>query len=68
MSFMNKRGAGVGGSSFLPEDYLRRKSERRSIVISLSLFAIVVMGIVGAFFVTHRQWNTVRQRQQEINA
>lgn len=68
MSFMNKRGAGVGGSSFLPEDYLRRKSERRSIVISLSLFAIVVMGVVGAFFVTHRQWNTVRRRQQEINS
>ncbi|MCC6320686.1 MAG: hypothetical protein IT438_04525 [Phycisphaerales bacterium] len=69
MSFMNKRsGATMGGSSFLPEDYLRRKSERRSIVISLSLFAIVVMGIVGAFFVTHRQWNTVRQRQQEINS
>jgi Tfp pilus assembly protein PilN len=56
-----------GGGSFLPEDYLRRKSERRSIVISLALFAIVTMGVVGAFFVTHRQWNTVKERQADIN-
>ncbi len=74
MSLFKKRpdsgvgaGGGGGGSSFLPEDYLRRKSERRSIFISLALFAIVTMGIVGAFFVTHRQWNSVKQRQQEIN-
>lgn len=72
MSPFNKRpagsmvGGGVGGS-FLPEDYLRRKGERRSIVISLALFAIVTMGVVGAFFVTHRQWNTVKERQSAIN-
>lgn len=74
MSLFSKRpmtggmsgGAGAGGS-FLPEDYLRRKAERRSIVISLALFAIVTMGVVGAFFVTHRQWNTVKERQAEIN-
>jgi Tfp pilus assembly protein PilN len=59
-------GAG-GGGSFLPEDYLRRKSERRSIVISLALFAVVTMGVVGAFFVTHRQWNAVKERQAQIN-
>ncbi len=74
MSPFNKRpgagsmvGGGAGGS-FLPEDYLRRKGERRSIVISLALFAIVTMGVVGAFFVTHRQWNTVKERQSAINA
>jgi Tfp pilus assembly protein PilN len=73
MSLLSKRpdtgmGGGGAGGSFLPEDYLRRKTERRSIVISLALFAIVTMGVVGAFFVTHRQWNAVKQRQAEINA
>lgn len=59
-------GGGAGGS-FLPEDYLRRKAERRSIIISLALFAIVTMGVVGAFFVTHQQWNSVKARQAAIN-
>lgn len=70
MSLFSKRADSAigGGSSFLPEDYLRRKTERRSILISLALFMIVTMGIVGAFFVTHRQWNTVKDRQREINA
>lgn len=71
MSLFSKRpgmsGMSAGGSSFLPEDYLRRKNERRSILISLALFAIVVMGIIGAFFVSYRQWNTVKQRQEQIN-
>lgn len=59
-------GGGAGGS-FLPEDYLRRKAERRSIIISLALFAIVTMGVVGAFFVTYQQWNSVKARQATIN-
>ena len=68
MSMFNKRAENPGaGGSFLPEDYLRRTSERRSILISLGLFAVVAMGVVGAFFVTHRQWNSVRERQHEIN-
>ena len=66
MSMYNKRPE-VSGGSFLPEDYLRRRGERRAIVISLSLFLIVTMGIVGAFFVTYRQRTVVERRQQEIN-
>lgn len=54
-------------SSFLPEDYLRRKSEFRAIVLSFALFCVVVLGIVGAFFVTYRQRATVASRQEEIN-
>lgn len=53
--------------SFLPEEYLHRKAEIRSIVISFALFCIVITGIVGAFFVTNRQWATVKSRQEEIN-
>lgn len=69
MSMFSKRpdGGMAGGSSFLPEDYLRRKAEKRAIIISLALFFIVTMGVVGAFFVTYRQRHTVLERQEEIN-
>ena len=55
------------GSSFLPEDYLRQKHERRGNLISLALFCIVMFGVTGAFFVTNRQWTSVKSRQREIN-
>src|SRR5215813_10519693 len=55
------------GPSFLPEDYLLRKKERRSNMISLSLFCIVMFGVIAAFFVTSRQWNDVKTRQAKIN-
>jgi Tfp pilus assembly protein PilN len=54
--------------SFLPEDYLRRKAERRSILMSLGIFLIVVFCVVAAFFVTNRQWSSVKAQQVEINA
>ncbi len=56
-----------GNTSFLPEDYLARITERRTNIISLSLFAIVLFGVVGAFFVTNRQWSTVKEQQESIN-
>ncbi len=55
------------GSSFLPEDYLRQKQERRGNLISLALFCIVMFAVTGAFFVTNRQWTSVKARQREIN-
>jgi len=57
-----------GATSFLPEDYLQRKWESRANTISLLLFGVVLFGVVGAFFVTNRAWNTVRSQQREINA
>ncbi len=57
----------TSGGSFLPEEYLHRKAEVRSIVISFGLFCIVITGIVGAFFVTNREWGTVKVRQEQIN-
>ncbi len=56
------------GGSFLPEDYIRRKAERRSIMIALGLFCIVVFGVVAAAFVTNRQRSSIESQQQEINA
>lgn len=54
-------------TSFLPTDYVVRKAERRTNLASLTLFAIVIFGVVGAFFVTNRQWASVKSHQESIN-
>lgn len=56
-----------GGASFLPADYVEKKRERRANLLCLTLFLIVIFGVVAAFFVTNRQWETVREQQQMIN-
>lgn len=53
--------------SFLPEDYIERRNERRMTLISAGLFSVVTAGVVGAFFVTNRQWSDVSRYQQAIN-
>jgi len=65
MAFYNRR-PGSGGS-FLPEDYIEKKAENRNLAIAVFLFVVVTLSVVGAFFVTNRQWSTVKQRQEEIN-
>ena len=55
-------------ASFLPEDYLAQRAERRSSILSLTLFIVVMTAVVGAFLVTNRQWSRVKIEQQEINA
>lgn len=62
----NERRPGAG-NSFLPEDYLQKKAERRAIAISLMLFLVVAFGIVGAFFVTCHRWMKVRDNQEAVN-
>src|SRR5262245_59000509 len=56
------------GPSFLPEDYLLRKKERRSNMIALTLFCVVMFGASGGFLMTNRQWTDVAARQAKINA
>ena len=41
-------------NSFLPEDYLAQKAERRTNVISLVLFAVVMLGVL-IFLVLRQQ-------------
>ena len=53
--------------SFLPEDYVAKKAENRANLLCLSLFGVVMFGVVGAFFVTNRQWLSVRAEQETIN-
>ncbi len=54
-------------TSFLPEDYLARKIARRTNAICLSLFGVVMVGVVAAFFVTDRQRAEVRAQQAQVS-
>ena len=54
--------------SFLPEDYLQKKIARRTNAICITLFALVMAGVVGAYLVTDRQRAEVRRLQEEVNA
>ncbi|MBI1369397.1 MAG: hypothetical protein GC162_12180 [Planctomycetes bacterium] len=54
--------------SFLPEDYVERRIERRTNIICLSLFAVVLAGVVGAYLVTNRHRADVRKQREVINA
>ena len=54
-------------NSFLPEDYIARKTETRINVLILGLFALVLGGIVAAFAVTYRQWNEINARKVSVN-
>ena len=55
-------------TSFLPEDYLTQKAERRTNVVCLALFAVVMIAVIGAFFVTNRQATQVKQQQEDLNS
>ena len=69
MRTMMQRGSRGGGSgSFLPEDYVAQKVELRANILCLSLFGLVMFGVVAAFFVTNRQWLNVRAEQEAITA
>ena len=54
-------------SSFLPEDYIARKTESRVNIMILTLFMLVMAGVVGAFLVTHKRGKIVRERQALVN-
>ncbi len=54
--------------SFLPEDYIQKRVERRTNLICLSLFGVVLIGVVGAYVVTNGQRMQVLKDQKQINA
>ena len=54
--------------SFLPEDYVARRAEVRANFFSLTLFGIVVFSIVAAFFVSNRQWTTIKDQREIVTA
>ncbi len=54
--------------SFLPEDYVQSKGETRTNLIAVFTFALVMFGVVSAFMVTSRQWESVRNEKELIEA
>jgi Tfp pilus assembly protein PilN len=42
----------AGKINFLPEDYLERRAQRRTNIVCLFLFVLVMTGVVGAYVVT----------------
>ncbi|MEX2214155.1 MAG: PilN domain-containing protein [Phycisphaeraceae bacterium] len=53
--------------SFLPEDYLDKRAQRRANVICVVLFVVVVTGVLGAFYVGGRQQSEVKEQLDTIN-
>lgn len=53
--------------SFLPEDYVEKRAQRRANVICVTLFVVVVSGVLGAFYVGGRQQSVVKAQLDEIN-
>ena len=58
----------MSNTSFLPEDYLDQKADRRTNVVSLSLFGIVMVAVFAAFLFTNQQWTQVKAAQASINS
>ncbi|MBL8876694.1 MAG: PilN domain-containing protein [Phycisphaerae bacterium] len=65
--FLRQNNETPAGTSFLPEDYVEKQSSSRANALALGLFAIVMVGVIAAFFVTTRRWETVRAEQSKIN-
>lgn len=40
--------------NLLPDDYLKRRSQRRSNIVCMALFAVIIAGVIGANAVTSR--------------
>ncbi len=58
----------MSDASFLPDDYLNKQADRRTNLISLILFGVVMIAVFAAFLVTNRQWSQVNETTQLINA
>lgn len=52
--------------SFLPEDYLELKTQRRTNAICASLFALVAVGVGAAFYLTERMVNKVETEYTDV--
>lgn len=52
--------------SFLPDDYLELKSQRRTNAMCAVLFAVVAMGVGTAFYLTERMVNKVEGEYTEV--
>lgn len=62
-----ERGFAPSPASFLPPDYVQAKAQRRTNLVCLSLFALVLLTVVLALLVTDRQRQDVRQLQLQTD-
>ncbi|MBI1336806.1 MAG: hypothetical protein GC164_07580 [Phycisphaera sp.] len=53
--------------SFLPQDYIEKRIQRRTNFISLSLFVVVMGMVVGAFYYTDQQRSEVITLQRQVD-
>ena len=53
--------------SFLPEDYLDRKIQKRTSWICLTLFAVVIAAVGVAFWMTEQSIKTVQSEHSNVN-
>lgn len=54
------------GGSFLPQEYVKGKSQLRANIMALLLFVLVLGGVVGAFVVNHQRWRRVHVEQKLV--
>src|SRR5881398_2676207 len=52
--------------SFLPEDYLELKAQRRTNVICAVLFVAVIGGIMSVFYASDKQDKAVNERHAQV--
>jgi Tfp pilus assembly protein PilN len=57
----------ANNTSFLPDDYLAKRVERRTNLICLVLFVLVVAGIGSVGWVTYQRQLTVHEQQRQVN-
>jgi len=55
-------------NSFLPEDYLDQKIARRTNLICVSLFLVMIVSISAAYYVQSRQGQTTLDHHAQVNA
>ena len=52
--------------SLIPDAYVKEHKEIRRTIFGVLLFVVVMSGVVAAFLVTNKQWDSVHERQVEV--
>jgi len=65
---LNTRNNNQANDGFLPDDYVQARAERRTNVMAVTLFAVVMAGVALAYLVTDRTWTDVAAAQNSVNA
>jgi hypothetical protein len=54
-------------TGFLPDDYVKGRAERRTNIMAIALFIVVMGGVALAYVATDRTWNDVRAARAAVN-